>query len=129
MLMNSSIGFGLLCLFSLFILPLAFAESETTVLVNYNTDAPGCEITDTCMTPSLLKVNTGTVINFVNEDTVMHTITSGSPYDGPSGDFDSGLIGIITSDNNTFSKKFYEVGTFNYFCMIHPWATGEIIVE
>ena len=129
MLMNSSICFGLLCLFSLFILPLAFAESETTVLVNYNTDAPGCEITDTCMTPSLLKVNTGTVINFVNEDTVMHTITSGSPYDGPSGDFDSGLIGIITSDNNTFSKKFYEVGTFNYFCMIHPWATGTIVVE
>ena len=27
------------------------------------------------------------IVNFVNEDAVMHTITSGSPYDGPSGDF------------------------------------------
>jgi len=127
--MNSSVIFSLFGLLSLSLLPLAFAESESTVLMNYNTDSPGCELNDTCMTPSVLNIDVGTIVNFVNEDAVMHTITSGTPYDGPSGEFDSGLIGIVTSENNTFSKKFYESGTFDYFCMIHPWAAGTIIVE
>ena len=111
--------------------PMAFAETETqtTITMNYNTDSQGCEETNSCMTPSSLKVNVGTIVNFVNEDSVFHTITSGTPYDGPSGEFDSGLIGIATSTSNTFSKKFYDIGTYDYFCMIHPWATGVIIVE
>jgi predicted secreted protein with PEFG-CTERM motif len=31
----------------------------------------------------------------------------------------------------TFSVKFddYEPGTYPYFCMVHPWMTGEVIVE
>ena len=127
--MSNSVILALIGLISIVLLPNSFAENESTVLMNYNTDLPGCETTDSCMSPSVLKVDVGSIVNFVNEDAVMHTITSGSPYDGPSGDFDSGLIGIVTSDNNTFSKKFYESGTYNYFCMIHPWATGMIIVE
>ena len=127
--MNNVLIFTLIGLVGIILLPNSFAENESTVLMNYNTDSPGCEEDNSCMTPSVLKVDVGTIVNFVNEDAVMHTITSGSPYDGPSGDFDSGLIGIVTSDNNTFSKKFYESGTYNYFCMIHPWATGMIIVE
>jgi len=127
--MNNVVTLALIGLVGIALLPYAFAENESTVLMNYNTDLPGCETTDSCMTPSVLEVDVGSIVNFVNEDAVMHTITSGSPYDGPSGDFDSGLIGIVTSDNNTFSKKFYESGTYNYFCMIHPWATGTIIVE
>ena len=127
--MKSSVIFSLFGLLSLSLLPLAFAGTESTVLMNYNTDSPGCEITDMCMTPSVLNIDVGTIVSFVNEDAVMHTITSGTPYVGPSGEFDSGLIGIVTSENNTFSKKFYESGTFNYFCMIHPWAAGTIVVE
>ena len=127
--MNNVLIFTLIGLVGIILLPNSFAENESTVLMNYNTDSPGCEEDNSCMTPSVLKVDVGTIVNFVNEDAVMHTITSGSPYDGPSGDFDSGLIGIVTSDNNTFSKKFYKSGTYNYFCMIHPWATGMIIVE
>ena len=127
--MKNVLVFTLIGLFGITLLPYTFAESESTVLMNYNTDSPGCEVDSSCMTPSVLKVDVGTIVNFVNEDSVLHTITSGSPYDGPSGDFDSGLIDIVTSDNNKFSKKFYESGTYNYFCMIHPWATGIIIVE
>ena len=127
--MSNTVSLILIGLVGIILLPYAFAENESTVLMNYNTDLPGCETNNSCMTPSVLKVDVGTIVNFVNEDAVMHTITSGSPYDGPSGDFDSGLIGIVTSDNNTFSKKFYKSGTYNYFCMIHPWATGMIIVE
>jgi len=120
---------GILSLTGVVLLPDTFADYETTIMINYNTDLPGCEKDDSCMTPSMIKIDVGTVVNFVNEDIVMHTITSGSPYDGPSGNFDSGLIGVSTSDNSTFSKNFLDTGTYDYFCMIHPWATGKIIVE
>jgi len=128
-MMKSSVIFSLFGLFSLSIVTFSFAETESTVLLNLDTDFPGCEITDTCMTPSVLSIDIGTTVNFVNEDIVMHTITSGTPYDGLSGEFDSGLIGIVTSENNTFSKKFSDSGTFDYFCMIHPWIVGIIVVE
>ena len=127
--MKSSVIFSLFGLLSLSIVTFSFAETESTVLLNFDTDFPGCEITDTCMTPSVLSIDIGTTVNFVNEDVVMHTITSGTPYDGLSGEFDSGLIGIATSENNTFSKKFSNSGTFDYFCMIHPWIVGIIVVE
>ena len=127
--MSNVVMLALIGLIGITLLPYAFAENEFTVLMNYNTDSQGCEENNSCMTPSILKVDVGSIVTFVNEDSVMHTITSGSPYDGLSGDFDSGLIGVVTSDNNTFSKKFYDSGTYNYFCMVHPWATGMIIVE
>ena len=50
----------------------------------------------------------------------MHTVTS---YEGI---FD----GVVTPNGNTrFSYTFNETGTFNYFCMVHPYMTGTVIVE
>jgi len=127
--MNNTLVLSLIGFIGITLLSNAFAENESTVLINYDTDLPGCETTDSCMSPSMHNVDVGTIVHFVNEDSVMHTITSGSPYDGPTGYFDSGLIDTVTSDNNIFSKKFYESGIFDYFCMIHPWAIGTIIIE
>jgi len=30
---------------------------------------------------------------------------------------------------DTFSHTFTESGQYNYFCSIHPWMTGTIIVN
>lgn len=56
-------------------------------------------------------------------DTAAHTITSGIPADGPSGMFDSSLIMAGAS----FSYTFEEAGSYDYWCIVHPWMTG--IVE
>lgn len=54
-----------------------------------------------------------------------HTVTSGNPSDKQTGTvFDSGLI----KPSNTFSYTFKDPGTYHYFCMVHPWMTGEVIV-
>jgi predicted secreted protein with PEFG-CTERM motif len=63
-------------------------------------------------------------IYWKNADTVKHTVTSGTPKDGPSGIFDSGDI----EPGKYFEKKFTEVGEFPYYCTLHPWRTGVVKV-
>lgn len=71
----------------------------------------------------------GDSVSWENADTAAHTITSGiSPVlegDGFDGNFDSGLFGPGSSFKQTFS----EVGTIPYFCLVHPWMTGIVVVE
>ena len=51
--------------------------------------------------------------------------SSGSMADGATGIFDSGLF----MAGQTFEFTFDESGTFDYFCMVHPWMTGKVIVN
>lgn len=59
-----------------------------------------------------------------NGDTVSHTATSGTPETGPDGIFDSGNI----APGGKFVHKFTEIGEFPYYCTVHPWRTGIVIV-
>ncbi|MGI0101776.1 MAG: cupredoxin domain-containing protein [Nitrosotalea sp.] len=74
--------------------------------------------------PASLSVKVGTTVTWTNQDAAAHTVTSGDPSAGPSGTFDSGLI----KPGNTFKYTFTTPGTTSYFCTIHPWMTGKIIV-
>jgi predicted secreted protein with PEFG-CTERM motif len=68
----------------------------------------------------------GGTVTWENVDNAAHTVTSGSPADGPDGVFDSSLI---MAGGATFSHTFDDVGTYDYFCMVHPWMQGSVIVE
>ncbi len=59
-----------------------------------------------------------------NADTALHTVTSGTAIEGPDDIFDSGLFG----PGKSFSYKFTDTGYYPYFCIIHPWMEGAIIV-
>jgi plastocyanin len=74
--------------------------------------------------PAQISVKVGTTIVWTNKDTAPHTVTSGTPSAGSSGTFDSGLI----KSGNTFEYKFSSAGSTEYFCTIHPWMTGKVIV-
>jgi len=71
-----------------------------------------------------LVITKGDSIIWKNQDLVDHTVTSGSPETGPDGLFDSELFG----QDNSFTIKFTKAGEYPYFCTIHPWMIGEIIV-
>ena len=86
--------------------------------------APGCETTE-CYTPSTATVSVGGTVTFSNTDTAPHTATSGSATDGPDGVFDTSLIMANASYDVTLSSA----GTYTYFCMVHPWMEGTVIVE
>lgn len=107
--------------------PGAFADhSEVTIEAAIGSGAPGCEETaEGCYIPSTATVDVGGVVIFSNPDTAAHTYTSGTPSDGPDGLFDSGLA----MAGSTFEWSPTEVGTVDYFCMVHPWMQGVIIVQ
>jgi plastocyanin len=95
------------------------------VSIPAGTAIPGCEEVGLCYDPPSLIIFTGGEIIWRNDDTSSHTVTSGNIIEGPDGIFDSGLI----KPGTTFSFKFEEVGQYDYFCMIHPWANASVTVN
>ena len=87
--------------------------------------APGCEETNSCYVPYEVKIATGGTVTWSNDDSAAHTVTAGHMPEGPSGVFDSSLF----MAGNTFSHTFEKSGEYPYFCMVHPWMTGTVIVE
>ena len=107
--------------------PLAFADHPTATVRNpVGTSVPGCEETDECFIPSVVTVDVGGTVTWINEDAAAHTITSGVLADGgPDGVFDSGLF----SPETEFSHTFEAAGEYPYFCLVHPWMNGLVIVQ
>lgn len=104
----------------------AFADHQTAnVSISAGASSPGCESKNECYVPSTITIDTGSEVNWSNEDTASHTVTSGDPQNGPDGNFDSQLF----LSGKTFSHKFEEAGTFQYFCQVHPWMQGAVIVQ
>jgi len=64
-------------------------------------------------------------VRWENADTAVHTVTSGTPEEGPDGIFDSSLI----PRGGSFPWQFTEVGEYDYFCVVHPWMTGVVTVK
>ena len=64
------------------------------------------------------------VVIFENNDSAAHTTTSGTPSSGGNGIWDSSLMMSGTS----FVLPNLPVGDYPYFCMVHPWMTGQINV-
>ena len=74
--------------------------------------------------PTPAKVKTSTTLTWTNDDTLPHTVTSGNADTGPSGEFDSGIV----MGGGSFTHTFDKAGTFDYFCALHPYMTGQVIV-
>ena len=106
--------------------PDAFANHHMQTVTNApGSSTPGCEETaDGYFIPSPVTIPVGGTVTWENNDTAAHTSTAGSATEGPSGVFDSSLI----MAGSSFSHTFDSAGTFDYFCMVHPWMSGSVIV-
>lgn len=69
--------------------------------------------------PATLHVPAGTQVRFVNDDSDAHTVTSTQRL------FDS--KGLDTNDGWTFT--FSRPGRYTYFCALHPYMKGTVVVE
>jgi plastocyanin len=103
------------------------AAMPKTIIVDIpvGTSVPGCEETDECFAPPHITINSGDTVEWANIDSAAHTVTGGTPADGPSGVFDSSLL--MASGNYSFT--FDETGSYDYFCMVHPWMVGSVSVN
>jgi len=104
--------------------PLAQAVNES-VTIAVGSGTPGCEETNECYIPYSLSIATGTGVTWENIDNAAHTVTSGTPEDGPNGNFDSSIIAA----GATFNHEFTTSGEEPYFCIVHPWMTGIVVAE
>jgi plastocyanin len=85
---------------------------------------PGCDEIDRCYVPSKITITKGQSVTWQNEDAAFHSVTSGF-YDAPDGLFDSGYL----DPYQYFSFTFDNLGTFDYYCTLHPWMKGQVLVE
>jgi plastocyanin len=76
--------------------------------------------------PPEAQIQAGSDIKWTNNDDNVHTVTEGKPTEsGNSPAFNSGPI----PPRGTFHHFFDTSGTFNYYCTIHPFMIGKVIVN
>ena len=109
------------------ITPAAFANSEVTITPVAGSKDPGCEQTNECYTPNTVTVDVGGKVIMINTDNAAHTFTSGDPTMPQTVQalFHSGLL----MKDGSYEWTPTEEGTVPYFCMVHPWMQGLIIVQ
>ena len=99
------------------------ASSGTEVTIAQGSSAP---TNAHFYTPPTLTVPTGATVTWKNADSTLHTVTSGSAESGESGTvFDSSYLAA----GKTFQWTFPTAGTFDYYCTLHPFMKGQVVVN
>jgi plastocyanin len=77
------------------------------------------DIDNFAFAPATLTVTAGTTVIWKNEDDSPHRI----------GDKNGTLKSAALDTDDTFSHTFAAPGEYEYFCSIHPYMTGKIVVK
>ncbi|MXY60612.1 MAG: BspA family leucine-rich repeat surface protein [Cenarchaeum sp. SB0665_bin_23] len=102
----------------------AFAE-QFEVINTEGSSVPGCQVTNSCFIPHTLTISVGDEVIWKNADVATHTVTSGTQRGGPDGVFN--VSPFFPED--AFSHIFDEPGEYPYYCLVHPWMKGLVIVQ
>jgi plastocyanin len=81
--------------------------------------APNVEIKNDAFAPSTMTITAGETVTFTNDDDDAHTVTA------TDGTFDSKGLDTKGRWRHTFVKP----GTYTYFCQLHPFMKGTIVVK
>ena len=88
-------------------------------VVSARAEDPMVEIDNFTFTPPTLTVKTGTTVTWRNQDDIPHTVASSARL------FKSKAL----DTDDSFSFTFKDVGSYEYFCSLHPHMKGTIVVE
>ena len=111
------------------IVPSFANHSEVTIVTVDESGFSQACVNSGCYTPVTATVDIGGVVTMTNTDpTGVHTFTSGT-IDGfapsPDGAFDSSVL----RSGNSFEWIPTQAGEQPYYCMLHTWMIGTIIVQ
>ncbi|HEY2473916.1 MAG TPA: cupredoxin family copper-binding protein [Candidatus Cybelea sp.] len=81
--------------------------------------APAVQIKNDAFVPPSVTVAAGQSVTFTNNDDDAHTVTA------TDGSFDSKGLDTNGSWHHTFVKP----GVYKYFCELHPFMKGTIVVK
>ncbi|MDX1595439.1 MAG: plastocyanin/azurin family copper-binding protein [Nitrosopumilaceae archaeon] len=99
-------------------------QIDVDVIMPTKVSRPGCEIENLCYIPPTIQISKGEKVIWQNQDSAFHSVTSGK-YDSPTNLFDSGHM----DPDEIFIVEFTERGIFDYYCTLHPWMEGQVIVK
>jgi plastocyanin len=74
-------------------------------------------LVDLCFTPTVLRVEPGTTVRFVNRDATVH------PLSRPGGEW-----GWDGQPGSHASVRLDQAGTYPFFCYVHPGMVGVVVV-
>ena len=115
----------------LYAVPSAYAAHANEAVVDMapGSGVPGCEETaEGCFLPTTVTIAAGGHVEWINTDTAAHVVASGNLTDDDAGSlFNSGMI--MGNGAGSYSHTFEDAGEYPYFCMVHPWMVGAVIVE
>ena len=102
---------------------LGFCTGQSSHVANAQEKMPSIEvkIDNFSFGPATLTVPVGSTVTWTNRDDIPHTVVS---TDDPK-TFKSKVLDTDEKFSFTFSK----VGTYPYFCSIHPKMTGKVVVQ
>jgi plastocyanin len=80
---------------------------------------PSVEIKNDAFAPKTLTITAGQTVTFTNDDDDAHTVTA------TDGAFDSKGLDTNGRWRHTFTKP----GTYAYYCQLHPFMKGTIVVK
>ena len=114
----------------------AYATDEYDVIIPFGAFNPELNTpAEVWYDPPTIIISVGDTVTWFNDDREGHTVTSGkgSGRFGWMSDDYGQADGLFHSERflptDSWSYKFEEKGTFRYFCTIHPWMEGIVLVE
>ncbi|GAC1540104.1 MAG: hypothetical protein NVS2B17_16030 [Candidatus Velthaea sp.] len=80
---------------------------------------PVVHIVNFAFAPAKLTIDAGQEVTFVNDDTEPHTVSAKDKS------FDSEGLDL----HQTWKHRFAATGSFAYFCELHPYMKGRVVVR
>jgi plastocyanin len=101
------------------------STSADVVAVDCSTVVPSTTVTisGSAFSSANSVVSVSSVVKWVNNDSITHTVTSGTPA-SLENKFDSTL-----TPSASICLKFNTAGTYKYFCKIHTFMTSIVTVQ
>ena len=96
------------------------------VEIPLGTSVQGCQETNECYIPADITINAGDTVTWTNADTAVHTVSAGIATDAKLEVFHSDLM-LPAAD--PWSQTFEDSGSYDYFCIVHPWMIGSVTVN
>ena len=101
-----------------FLAPAAIAAAVLLAPIAAFADTVHVGIKDFMYTPMTVTVPAGTTVQWINLDDIPHTVVEKTKaWRSPALD-----------TNDTYSHTFDKVGTYEYFCGLHPQMVAKVIV-
>ena len=107
-------------------LPASAQDAKPSLVKDVSIPTNAATMGDKAYSPNPVEVNVGGGVTWSNDDTQIHTATSGAAGSADAGSvFDSGAL----SPGATFDFVFDKAGTYDYHCTMHPTMVGTVTVS